>query len=248
MIAKPLRISRLDKGNPLAKGLTFCSPLNEMAGVPRDIAGGAALTFPAGITWGANGLNVAAATGHFSTPYAVKPSAVTILIRFTVTASIASAQGVFSIAAAYSNGSPWVYLQINGTALKWYATNAYLTGKNIIIGQECTAVITYDGTWRGYYDGVKDATSYTGVGANPAGSLIVGNGYQANPVASIACCAAWNRALSQSEIASISANPWQLLAQSSASRIMRMLTAVPGGFSGVSRGRTLAGISRGRLL
>ncbi len=141
------------------------------------------------------------------------------------------------------------FLGVNGSNIRFNAnTNASVLDGNpkIIIGTKKGTTATM------YVDGKQYGTAATGTydhssGLGAMGCQLYYLSVNYSAPATHQMLAVWNRALSPAEVAAISANPWQLLAQSSASRIMRLLTAATG-FSGVSRCRTLAGISRGRLI
>ena len=271
MITKPLRISKINWGNPLTEGLAFFAPLNEMAGAPFNVlpAPNPAVTMGSA-SWGARGVIQPAASvapRWSTTAGEVGLNNFTVLLITDCPAGAAFSYMCSNRLGADSNqfwglcsnlnaggsvASGYIaFVGINGGAIKQNAN----TNSAVLDGTVKVIVGVKSGGRYGtlYVDGkafpTVDAASYTySSGLNTLGLGMYFTGTNYSSPATHQMLAVWNRALSPAEVAAISANPWQLLAQSSASRIMRMLTAVPGGFSGVSRGRTLAGISRGRLL
>jgi len=262
MITKPLRISRINLANPLTQGLAFFAPLNEMAGAPRDLVTGslAGGTVP---TWTARGMTCKQTTppmwsttaahignGDFSAMYCGGLVSNANADNYALSScNGAASTGMFNLGQngymlfAVFNGAAWVGI----TNPVNYPVNTAVN--NIWVGVRKNAGTEF----YLYLNGVQVAaatvaaialatTGKLGCGAYNSGAV---NTYVSS--AERVAAGFWNRALSPAEVASISANPWQLLAQSSASRIMRLLTAATG-FSGVSRCRTLAGISRGRLI
>ena len=270
MITKPLRISKINWGNPLTEGLAFFAPLNEMAGAPFNVlpAPNPAVTMGSA-SWGARGVIQPAASvapRWSTTAGEVGLNNFTVLLITNCPAGAAFSYMCSNRLGADSNqfwglcsnlnaggsvASGYIaFVGINGGAIKQNAN----TNSAVLDGTVKVIVGVKSGGRYGtlYVDGkafpTVDAASYTySSGLNTLGLGMYFTGTNYSSPATHQMLAVWNRALSPAEVAAISANPWQLLAQSSASRIMRLLTAATG-FSGVSRSRTLAGISRGRLL
>ena len=264
MITKPLRISKIDWGNPLTRNLISYIACNEMAGVPSDLVPGSKGDGIGGFTWGTNGLYTNAGGSNIlfnNTIINIGTGNFTLMSLCSVNSSAT----ISAVPILLFQGSAYVYLGLN----RGGSTPTPMSGKFMLGTYNGTTNQVADTVGTSFCDGKLH--TYAGIKNNNVGSLYFdglaatvgtntigshnitgGNPPQsrlAAPAAglqhTISYAAAWNRALTPAEIAQLHANPWQLLAQSSASRLLRLLSAP---FSGVSRGRSLIGISRGRML
>ena len=265
MITKPLRISRINWGNPLTRGLVVCCALNEMAGNPANL-----VTATPGLlsnsAWTPEGVKFPSSIGNGYTDLVSNGSSVLPTGPCTVVIRRRKFDGTLVNGAAFgrrsSTGIPSTRLgalipYTDGTVYWDYggatAGVTRLTAAGLTNFTKWTTWTFTVGTrgmeiWQGPDLRAANVAKPTrtndsapwGMGQNDGAS-----GYCDWAETSLVCV--YNRQLSAAEIAQLNANPWQLLAQSSPSRIMRMLSAAAG-FSGVSRGRMLSGISRGRMI
>jgi Concanavalin A-like lectin/glucanases superfamily len=264
VIAKPLRISKIDRGNPLSSGLVFCSAFNEMAGNARDLITGASATSAGNPVWSKTGMmfDGVSANQSFAVSDANMCGALTILIRADIANSATYRTLISKSQTDGGSYTPFdIYVGNSGNYIACNRSNLtyrYTRSANYAItpGKMQSIVITFSsgniaipGQW--YTDGIPTISNIMGSGTgNASGNSVpisfirADSGTKAS--GNFECAMIWNRSLSYAEVVSISTNPWQILAQSSPSRIMRLLSA--SGFKGVSRGRGMAGTSRGRMV
>jgi Concanavalin A-like lectin/glucanases superfamily len=263
VIIKPLRISRVNWGNPLASGLVFCAPFNEMAGNALDIVSGTASTVTGLPQWGTEGMTYPLDSMH---TFAGVPDS-SFLGPFTIIArlQISNTTGykdIFNKCLAggatnnlvdfYVNGASIAIARANTNAKSFMSTaglltvNKFSTISVVVPGSQIDVAPTI------YRDGIMQPTpngTGGGTGTVIGSSQPVSIGNRSNlsldMVGTIDYVMVWSRTLSTVEIMSVSANPWQLLAQSNARSILSKLLPSP---PGVSRGRSLSGISRGRMI
>ena len=238
MITKPLRVSRLNWANPLTRGLTFFAPLNEMAGAPRDLVTGtpAGGTVP---TWTGRGMTCK----QILPPLWITTAANVGLGDFTAmycggmvnsnnsdNYSFGNCDGgtlpsywlnlgqqsyaIFGVYGGGWRGVPQTYPTDTSVNNVWIGVrkNAgtefylYLNGALIVSNLAATAMSL----------AANSRLGFAGYGSN------TGTTYQS--ASEHVAAGFWNRALSPAEIATLSANPWQLLAQSSARSILDRLS------------------------
>lgn len=120
--------------------------------------------------------------------------------------SFSTQNAVFSVADTFNSGSPFVLFQADSaTNMKWYANSNYQVGIgsiSIVIGEWYHMGITYDGAaWRAYKNG-KFHGSYTGViGTNTGTTMYIGSGYYFPWPGRINDVLAYNRMLTDGEMA-----------------------------------------------
>jgi Concanavalin A-like lectin/glucanases superfamily len=239
VITKPLRVSRINWGNPLAEGLVFCAPFNEIAGAPIDLVSGAASVISGSPVWGATGLvypldamhtwaNVS--DSHFLGSF-------TVISRFSIS-NIIGYKDIFNKCLTGGATNNLIDLYANGTSVALVRANTLprtftCTGVLAVDTPRTIAVVVssdqIESTPVMYRDGRLLAGSGSGgTGTVTGSSQAVNIGNRSNlsldMVGTIEYTMLWNRALTAAEVAAVSVNPWQLLAQSSTRSILAKLS------------------------
>lgn len=116
-----------------------------------------------------------------------------------------STKGIFQIANALNDGSPWALLQrTDSTTVRWYLEEAYRITQTVNDDTWYHLALVYNGTtWTAYKNGLEDGTYVGGVGSNLGNSTWLGNGYNGYFFGFIDEVRIYNRALSASEISTV---------------------------------------------
>ena len=224
----------------------FYSPLNEMAGPARELVSNSTPIMPNYTgTWDSNGLRMDAQYApRWKCPYNGTTDEITTLVfsEFAPTTNkyylsnmdgtaVSPPAGMWVLGTIGTtnygfnmwNGGGWVNLNVTG--VNDNLPHVYMGVKRMSGSSMVLAV---------YKDGILGAQSSPTTNYNISSALqSIGFGPFGGDTASWSTyqgvgtrrvAAVWNRALSPAEIASISANPWQLLAQSSARSILDRLS------------------------
>lgn len=220
--SKPPMGTMLDWSNPLTHGILLCSAFNEFAGPPLEQKNGKfiAPTYASGAssTWSSNGLQLINSGGNNATvDYIAVGSAKGLLVGegtiFQVVKNLGATttdQGVFQAGA---NHRRWILHQ---------GTNASVYTLSIVLASGVTKVIAYN-VPRGVV--VSQAAVWRNGGENGSGYLNgqqgvswTGAAVQTEVFTSVPLhgncehqlLLTYSRSLSAAEIASLSANPWQI--------------------------------------
>ena len=260
MITKPLRISRVNWSNPLTRGLIICCAINEMAGNPANIVTANPGVLGNGV-WTPDGVKFPSATSNYyvdllSTGLSLPTGPCTVMVRYRKLDSVNRVSSAFGRRGApslttrlgcllpYSDGT--IYWDYGGaTAGTTRLVAAGLTGFTQWSNWAFTVGTRGMEIWRDGLLVASNAANPTRVNdGSPWGLGQNDSPSGASDVTETSLVYLFNRQMSATEIRNLNANPWQLLTQSSARSILARLTQ---SFTGVSRGRILSGISRGRL-
>ena len=264
---KPPAGALLNWAHPLAQGLLRFWAFNEGGGLPRDLVQGRPLTFTGSPVWAisptrerAQGVNIPASGTYlvgdddFRTQ---STAAVTVLWSgFWTDRTLAGSACYVSDGQATSTGYNWIITDSGAD------TDAYFFLKTAGVGTSAqkTVPIASAGTGShdlvGRYDGATlsmwvngvsgTTTAKTGTVDSTDFDVIVGQWNSTAITQVVSRVAIWNRALSASEIMSLTTNPWAMLRPTI--RILGFATpAVAGGVftrvvsSGSGPGMRLAG-------
>ena len=241
MITKPLRISRIDWRNPLARGLVVCCALNEMAGNPANL-----VTATPGLlsnsAWTPEGVKFPSSIGNGYTDLVSNGSSVLPTGPCTVVIRRRKFDGTLVNGAAFgrrsSTGIPSTRLgalipYTDGTVYWDYggatAGVTRLTAAGLTNFTKWTTWTFTVGTrgmeiWQG--PDLRAANVAKPTRTNDSAPWGMGqsdgaSGYCDWAETSLVCV--YNRQLSAAEIAQLNANPWQILAQSSPGSILNKL-------------------------
>ena len=269
MTTKPLRISKLDLSNPLTRGLVFCAPLNEQAGLPMDCVTQTRAATLGGASWSPYGIVPVASDGAYWSTNAGQFGTASFTCMI-VCSPISGATAKYELSNSYTTLNRWAMISnipSNG-GFEFYAQGRWASAAGMSDGLSHVFIGVRSGANHYLY---RDG-ALVGSGGGPAistdnagNAIALGYGglYSTSPKS---CAMVWNRALSAPEIAQISGNPWQVLvAQSSARSLLAKMFhrnanafddtvfnaatfATGRRWSGLSRGRILSGLSRGRIL
>jgi hypothetical protein len=229
---------RIDWSNPLTRGLAICY-LPGIAG-PVDLCHNTtALTLTANYSFGANAEGPALVSASASTTNGAKAALATNHLALADTNGLASVywRGMFTAAQSGSNvfgvlnnltTNNLLYIDSSATGRFLIASNSAGTSKvagSNSVGTSSTKIQSYSGTLsrsgttytlKGFSNGVQDGsvttwttgaptrtTQSVAIGGNPNANLTVGS--------STNIALFWNRALSDSEIASLDEDPYQFI-------------------------------------
>lgn len=258
--SRPPAGTEIDWTNPLTSGLGVCIPANEGTGLPNNVVTGLAPSLVVGggtLTWGASGIDLAY-SGTATNPYleylgtlsdAFKNefmgcgTVVTVQINLGATSGD---QSTLLLGNGATGGRRWLVMAGTTAEYSKYASmytysggNNYFESSTTTISRnvEHTLASTFGATastGKTYLDG-GTPTNFTALTSWSTAALTQ---FRLQGNATHVVFLAWNRILSDAEVSSICANPWQVFVSGSS------------GISG-SSGVTLEGAlsdSAGKLL
>lgn len=151
------------------------------------------------------------------TKYAAAPF--TLLIEFKPTSTADGQAGIWSWGNSPDDGAPRLYIAKDGGSLLVYmAGSGYQINVPgvFVVGQRHLIIFTHNGALaKCFVNGVLIGTSTAGINAGGAGNWYLGSGYAAAVDGWFTAHSQWQRSFSDSEVAALTANPWQLFKQSS---------------------------------
>lgn len=231
-IAKPPPGWPLNQAHPLAVNLDLLVAFNESAGKPYDLvtgnqlntsnfAWGGAPTGPAGVFNGTS-TDVTTSAGGGVEKWVVPTSTrVSVMVRALSTNGLTTPGS--ALMERENVNATWLLFFESGN-IRWRGSSAVpdrgcaaaLSGTNYANNKWITYVATDDGaTARLYMDGMQVATGTSGMGPAANAKPIHFGNYDASNYwlsGAIDVGAVWSRALTPSEVLSISVNPWQVVA------------------------------------
>jgi hypothetical protein len=216
---QPQQATPIDWSNPIARGIVFALPFGN-----REAANGKTGTASGTVAQGVTSrglavkLNGSSYLDFGSTPFIDPTGPFTIsLYEETITAQSYSTLLSLPCGAnqlTWLRGSSAGYYcavgKTNGTVAAFAGTGAQTTGEKKRFILTGTALNNY-ATYRLWMDGVELSRTTQSFGALTTGNTKIGQDGLDNPFnGNIADVTFWNRALTDSEVASINANPWQI--------------------------------------
>lgn len=229
----------LDRGTPLARGLSFYIPGNEGSGAALEYTQKKAITTASGVGWLNTELGpllnlcIASATTEHVTRAETSPGAtspLSVACWYEPNEVTTAAQGFLSWAGSYNSGSPHFIFQNNSGNLRIYWANGYRVDLSGVLatGQPTHIALSFTGAIATFYVNGQSRGNYTASATNTgAATFYIGAGFQNPRNARIGDVGVWTRALSAAEVFELYATPFRLLARRAR---FFLAAAAPGGF------------------
>jgi len=204
----------IDWSNPLTNSLAVAvSPVGSYG--MTKLLGPNPITFVGTPAQTVSNKGVGKTGGYMASQAGLNDAPLSIFIRCIITYSAAT-KGIFSFGDVATEGIPRILIQQNNLSLRIYnvvGEYVFTSGNVITLGKPIDIAYTHNGSSGALYvDGVRiyeDSSTFSS-GTNRFANWYVFSGYSGIPSGSMLEHFQWSRALSASEIKSLSANEYQL--------------------------------------